>query len=214
MDDYRYLAELIAQGEHLQQDFKYKVQDAVKLARSVSAFANTDGGRLLIGVRDDGHLSGVRSAEEIYMMEKAAKMCCRPASDISFETLRADGRNIVIATIPKAARRPVYAIDETGRRTAFVRVADENIVATPVHLEIWKQDRASTVITAYGEAETTMLETLRKHPEETLNHLVRLSGMSRFKAIKTLARFVRYGLAEIEYAEGAFVFNLCNPDTE
>ena len=72
MDDRQYLLRLIKEGEHQQQDFKYRVTDAEKLARSVSAFANTDGGRLLIGVRDDGHLSGVRSEEEIYMMHKAA----------------------------------------------------------------------------------------------------------------------------------------------
>ena len=40
------LLKLIEQGEHEQQDFKYKVMDAAKLAKSVSAFANTDGGRL------------------------------------------------------------------------------------------------------------------------------------------------------------------------
>ena len=57
MDDKRYLLSLIREGEHQQQDFKYRVADACKLAKSVSAFANTDGGRLLIGVRDDGHLS-------------------------------------------------------------------------------------------------------------------------------------------------------------
>ena len=54
MDDKRYLLSLIREGEHQQQDFKYRVADACKLAKSVSAFANTDGGRLLIGVRDDG----------------------------------------------------------------------------------------------------------------------------------------------------------------
>ena len=72
MDDKRYLISLIREGEHQQQDFKYRVSDACKLAKSVSAFANTDGGRLLIGVRDDGNLSGVRSEEEIYMMHQAA----------------------------------------------------------------------------------------------------------------------------------------------
>ena len=72
MNEKKYLLGLISQGEHQQQDFKYKVQDAEKLARSVSAFANTDGGRLLIGIRDDGHISGVRSEEEIYMMHQAA----------------------------------------------------------------------------------------------------------------------------------------------
>ena len=54
MDDKKYLLSLIREGEHQQQDFKYRVADACKLAKSVSAFANTDGGRLLIGVRDDG----------------------------------------------------------------------------------------------------------------------------------------------------------------
>ena len=98
MDDKRYLLGLISEGEHSQQDFKYKVQDAAKLARSVSAFANTDGGRLLIGVRDDGNISGVRSEEEIYMMHAAAYKYCKPESKISFETFHADGRTVVIAT--------------------------------------------------------------------------------------------------------------------
>ena len=59
MDDKRYIRSLINEGEHQQQDFKYRVSDAMKLAKSVSAFANTDGGRLLIGVRDDGHMSAI-----------------------------------------------------------------------------------------------------------------------------------------------------------
>ena len=86
MSDRQYLAALISQGEHQQQDFKYKVEDARKLARSVSAFSNTDGGRLLIGVRDDGHMSGVRSEEEIFMMHQAALKYCRPAASIKFDT--------------------------------------------------------------------------------------------------------------------------------
>ena len=82
-----WLQMLIEQGEHQQQDFKYKVEDAPKLARSVSAFANTDGGRLLIGVRDDGFIHGVRSEEETFMMHAAAFKYCTPPPVIQFETL-------------------------------------------------------------------------------------------------------------------------------
>ena len=110
------LHDLIAQGEHEQQDFKYKVTDAIKLARSVSAFANTNGGRLLIGVRDDGHLSGVRSEEEIYMMHAAAWKYCKPESAIKFETLHAEGRTIVIATVPPSTNRPVFALKNMEAR--------------------------------------------------------------------------------------------------
>ena len=78
MDDKRYLLGLIGEGEHQQQDFKYRVDDARKLAKSVSAFANTDGGRLLIGVRDDGFIAGVRKEGEIYVMHQAAYKYCQP----------------------------------------------------------------------------------------------------------------------------------------
>ena len=42
------------------------------------AFANTDGGRLLIGVKDNGKIAGVRSEEEKYMIETAAQLYCIP----------------------------------------------------------------------------------------------------------------------------------------
>ncbi|MGE5393191.1 MAG: helix-turn-helix domain-containing protein, partial [Candidatus Saccharibacteria bacterium] len=38
-----YLLKLIQQGEHQQQDFKYCISDSKKIARSLVAFANTDG---------------------------------------------------------------------------------------------------------------------------------------------------------------------------
>ena len=69
---------LIEQGEHQQLDFKFEVSDSKKIARTLSAFANTDGGRLLIGVKDNGAISGVRSEEEYYMIEAASKMYTHP----------------------------------------------------------------------------------------------------------------------------------------
>ena len=135
MDDKRFLLSLIKEGEHQQQDFKYRVADACKLAKSVSAFANTDGGRLLIGVRDDGHLSGVRSEEEIYMMHQAAYKYCQPEASIKFDTYHAVSsdsanatpclRTIVVATVPPSTKRPICAIDSEGRKRAYVRINDE-----------------------------------------------------------------------------------------
>ena len=115
MDDKKYLLDLIRQGEHQQQDFKYRVSDACKLAKSVSAFANTDGGRLLIGVRDDGHLSGVRSEEEIYMMHQAAYKYCKPEPSIQFDTFHVDGRTIVVATVPLQTKDPYVPRRKKGR---------------------------------------------------------------------------------------------------
>lgn len=208
MDDKRYLLGLISEGEHSQQDFKYKVQDAAKLARSVSAFANTDGGRLLIGVRDDGNISGVRSEEEIYMMHAAAYKYCKPESKIGFETFHAEGRTVVIATIPLAVRKPVCALDDDGRRVAYVRIADENIVASPVHLEMWRQEQMPHTLMHYTDTEQHLLSIMKENPPLTLNRLVRLSRQGRHHVIGTLARLIRYGVVEVRYQDMRFVFSL------
>jgi predicted HTH transcriptional regulator len=54
-----YIKNLIKQGEHQQLDFKFEITDSKKIARSLVAFANTDGGKLLIGVKDNGAIAGV-----------------------------------------------------------------------------------------------------------------------------------------------------------
>ena len=77
--DTQYIQKLASEGEHEHQDFKFEISDARKIARSLSAFANTGGGRLLVGIKDNGKIAGVRSEEEIYMIEAAASMYCQPA---------------------------------------------------------------------------------------------------------------------------------------
>ena len=90
-----YLQRLIAEGEHEHQDFKYSVSDARKIARSISAFANNGGGRLLIGVKDNGVIAGVRNEEDLYVVETAAAIYCRPSQQIEFAAYSADGGEVV-----------------------------------------------------------------------------------------------------------------------
>ena len=208
MDDKRYLQSLIKEGEHQQQDFKYRVSDAMKLAKSVSAFANTDGGRLLIGVRDDGHMSGVRDEEEIYMMHQAAYRYCRPQASIKFDTYHVEGRTVVIATVPPSDRRPVCAIDEEGRQRAYIRIADENIVASPVHLAIWRESQnPQGAIMTYTDTVSKLINTLQGR-HLTLNQLVRYADTPRHKVITILARLIRFHVAQLEYTNQQFLFSI------
>jgi len=207
MDDKRYLLSLIREGEHQQQDFKYRVSDACKLAKSVSAFANTDGGRLLIGVRDDGHLSGVRSEEEIFMMHQAAYKYCRPEPSIKFDTYHAEGKTIVVATVPPSDKRPVCAQDETGRMRAYIRIGDENIVASPVHLALWREaGKSQGAMITYNDTVHQLLNVMQGC--QTLSQIVRLSRLPRPKVVTLLARLIRFGTVRWEYDNQQFLFML------
>ena len=207
MDDKHYLISLIREGEHQQQDFKYRVTDALKLAKSVSAFANTDGGRLLIGVRDDGQMSGVRSEEEIYMMHQAAYRYCRPEASIKFDTFHIDGRTIVIATVPPSDKCPVCVVNQDDKPRAYIRIADENIVASPVHLALWReaQKLQGTVLT-YNDDIRNILDVMQGR--KALNQIVRLSKLPRYKVVILLARLIRFGTAQWEYSDQQFFFSL------
>ena len=207
MDDKRYLLSLIGEGEHQQQDFKYRVDDACKLAKSVSAFANTDGGRLLIGVRDDGLLSGVRKEEEIHIMHKAASKYCQPEVNVQFDTYRAEGRTIVVATVPPSDKRPVCARDEGGHMRAYIRIHDENIVASPVLFTLWRESQQPQgALITYNDDIRLLLDVMQG--QQTLNQIVRRSKLPRHKVITLLAHLIRFGTVRWEYFEKQFVFSL------
>ena len=207
MDDRQYLLSLIDEGEHQQQDFKYRVSNALKLAKSVSAFANTDGGRLLIGVRDDGNMSGVRDEKEIYMMHQAAYRYCRPEASIKFDTYHVDGRTIVIATVPPSDHRPICVVSDDSKPKAYIRIADENIVASPVHMALWResQNPQGTMLT-YTDSVRKILDVLQDK-EIPLNLIVKRSRIPRPKVIKLLARLIRFQVVHWEYRNQQFIFS-------
>lgn len=130
---------LIEEGEHQQLDFKFEINDSKKIARTLSAFANTDGGRLLIGVKDNGNISGVRSDEEYYMIEAASKMYTNP--QVVFEARRWDiyGKTVLEVTIAPGEDRPYRAPDKDGKYKAYIRVDDENILANEILVVAWKK---------------------------------------------------------------------------
>lgn len=144
----RYIASLVAEGEHEHQDFKFAISDSRKIARSISAFANAGGGRLLIGVKDNGVVAGVRNEEDVFVVEQAAERYCSPAVEVEFTAFSYDTNITVIrASIPQAPVRPVKCQEPDGKWRAYYRVADENIVAHPLMVRSWMSEGLSFSLT-------------------------------------------------------------------
>ena len=201
------LYHLIAQGEHQQQDFKYEISDVRKIARTLSAFANTDGGRLLIGVKDNGKIAGVRSDEEMYMVEAAASIYCVPPVQCSMTAHRVEGHTVVIAEVEPSAERPVRARLEDDKLCAFMRIADENIVAPPVQMALWREaatDRGTLL--PFTPREQELLHLFSGASLLTLNRFARLGHLPRHRAVQLLAQFVRFGLIEQRFVGHTFVY--------
>lgn len=210
----KYIRALIAQGEHQQLDFKFEISDARKIARTLSAFANTKGGRLLVGVKDNGRISGVRSDEEFYMIESAASLYCKPelAFDSHIHTI--EGKNILEIYIPPAKKKPVYAQDERKRWMAYLRVRDESILAGIVQLRIWtgekesEYDNTEDQLLEFTRKEQILLSTLEQTPGASLSKLKRDTGFNRKELISLMTKLVRFDVVEMEVKDGESGFSL------
>lgn len=185
-----YLSKLIEQGEHQQQDFKYCISDSKKIARSLVAFANTDGGRLLIGVKDNGNIVGVRSEEEYYMVEAAARIYSKPMIAFTTRQHYVDTKTVLEVRIEKSADKPHYAIDEKGKWWAYFRKDDENRLANKVMLEVWKnQNSMDGILINYSDAEKILLDYLEDHEKISLSKYARIAHIPYKKAEQIIINF-------------------------
>lgn len=201
--------DFIAQGEHQQQDFKFEISDARKISRTLVAFSNTHGGRLLIGVKDNGRIAGIRSEEEFYMLETAALLYCKPEIKFSIERVGIEGKTVLIATIEEGKEKPYFSLNEKDRWLAYIRIADENILANPVQLQVWKNaGTAKGIFFKYTEREELLLKFLEEKGSISLNYTSRLLKMNRWSATKLLAKLVSMEILEIELSDKQSLFKL------
>lgn len=184
------IARLIAEGEHEHQDFKFRISDARKIARSISAFANNDGGRLLIGVKDNGVAAGISNEEDIYVVETAAQIYCRPAIEVNFTAYKTDpGIVIVKADITSSATKPICVSEDGGELRAYYRVADENIVAPAELVAAWQLSNSDTAI-IFGRNHTLLLNLIRLHGSVTLQQFITASHLPTFAATHVAAELI------------------------
>ena len=212
MSDKQYILSLIAEGEHEHQDFKYQISDARKIARSISAFANHNGGRLLIGVKDNGAIVGVSSDEEMYMIDQAAQMYCQPPQSVQFTLYRVEGKSVLKVDIAETLDRPVKAPDEKGEWKAYYRVADENVLASAMHVRLMERDCVdeAPVVVSYSEREQSLLDYLQTHGGITLSGFARLAHCSRSTAEQTVVNLCDMGVISLEYHQGRCVIVATN----
>jgi len=185
-----YIQKLIQQGEHQTQDFKYCISDSRKIARSLVAFANTDGGRLLIGVKDNGRIAGVRSDEEYYMVESAAKLYSKPEIHFTTRQHSLDGKTILEVIVEPSSEKPHFAKDEDGKWWAYFRKDDENKLANKVMIEVWKrQNSPQGILINYSDDERILLDYLETNEKISVSKYARIAHLSYKKAEQIIINF-------------------------
>jgi predicted HTH transcriptional regulator len=204
-----YIHKLIAQGEHRQLDFKFEIADSQKIARAFAAFANTDGGKLLIGVMDNGTIAGIRTEEEKYMAENAITKFCKPLIEFRSKEWIIEGKKVLEITIKPGTQKPYYACDVNGKWVAYLRVNDQNMIANRVVVNSWiRKGKPEGTYINYGTDEKLLLEFLESKKSITLDEFRQIAGISLRKAENILTNFLALDIIKAIVTEKEVLYSI------
>ncbi|MDR0593371.1 MAG: putative DNA binding domain-containing protein [Bifidobacteriaceae bacterium] len=122
----------VAEPEGKTREYKLNLGSPDRALRSVVAFANSAGGQLVVGVRDDGTVVGV--ADPLVEQERLAHLIAdsvRPQLASAIELVTVAGKTLVVADVVLGSQRP-YHLRSAGRAAGvFYRSAAGNVQAGP-----------------------------------------------------------------------------------
>lgn len=125
------LLEIIANGENSGVEFKRDDVRPEQLAKEIVALANLQGGRVLLGVEDDGSISGVQRDDlETWVMDTVFGRYIHPLILPFYEELVLDdGKRVAVVTITQGTAKP-YVLRSKNREEIYVRVGSTSRLAT------------------------------------------------------------------------------------
>jgi len=186
---------LVEQGEGVSLDFKQCITSAAKIAKTMVSFANTEGGTLLIGVKDNGRICGVRSEDELHMLHMAADFYSKPVVPFQIETEEVNGKTVLLAHVPKGPDRPYSAKGEDDKFWVYVRVYDNSILASKTTVDFMRQERSGrSVKLKMGGLEEQILKFAAESGKITLKQICQKFNVGRRRTSRIIVDLMRLDL--------------------
>ncbi|MEI9918719.1 MAG: ATP-binding protein [Bacteroidota bacterium] len=196
----RQLTQLVKQGEGTHLEFKRRASSPDQIVREMIAFANTAGGILLVGVSDDGDLSGVKYPdEESLVIKKAIVKFSRPHI-VFTETIipLSENKFVIQYEIPVSRKRPHFFRVSNRKQETYIRLRDMSMKASREMSEIVRRGKAGKNIQfTYGDHEAALMKFLERNGKITLPEFEVLSGLNNHDAAEILITLVLANVVKI-----------------
>lgn len=188
------LEELIFKGENEEVDFKQTISDPYKIAKTISSFANTKGGKILVGVRDDKTITGADPEEEKYLLETAADFYCSPPIDLEYEEIEdeEEEKTVLIVSIKESKNKPHFIRDANQQNLVYIRQRDKSIPASKQMIALMLKGNLSPhqgfsiSLKDAGHNEKKLIDFLNKHERITQKQFMQIVNISKRRAQRIL----------------------------
>ena len=203
------IKDFLLQGEGENLDYKQTISSASKIAKTMAAFANHHGGTLLVGVKDNKKICGVRDADEKYMLDLAAKFYCKPPVSLDLITHDIGGLEVIECKVLQGLDKPYYAKDEDGKWWVYVRVKDNTLLASKIVVDVLRKSNSEEgVLVTYGSKEKAILEYLTTNDRITLSEYKHLVNISTRRATRIIVNLITAGVLRSHTTEKVEYYTL------
>ncbi len=190
-----YILKMIIKGEDETLDFKQTITSASKIAKTMVAFANHKGGTLLVGIRDNKTVAGIRTEDEKYMLDLAATFFCKPEVKIETDEWEIEGKLVLECRVMEGKDKPYYSKDEDGNWWVYIRVKDKSLLASKIVVDVLKrQNGLNGTLIKYSSKEKALLDFLSANERITLKQYAKMLNLSRYRASKILVNLISTGI--------------------
>lgn len=134
------LRALVSQPESDVLEFKTRLTNLHIAARLISAFANSRGGTLVVGVKEGGEIYGVDDPTRTQRLLEDAIERISPQVNIESEIATVDGKTILVVRIPQGRHSPYFIDGQAFQRTG---AAITSLTSSEIYNAI--KERATTL---------------------------------------------------------------------
>lgn len=129
------LKDLIGEATAYDKKERLEVSKPKSWLKSVSAFANGNGGTLVFGISDDERIVGLADAESnSEVISECVKTKLDPVPDIHLEFKEIDGKKLILLHVKAGSETPYYYIGDK-QRLAYIRIGNESVIADRLQLK-------------------------------------------------------------------------------
>lgn len=193
------------QGEGRKIEFKQRLARPDKIAKTICALANTDGGTLLIGIKDNKTIVDADAGQEKHILNEALSFHCGPRIYIELtEVFVEEGhcpheKSILMINIPESREKPHSAKNDKGEWKVYIRHNDKTMAAgtkTEKALQT-RQPFEQKKKPKLDKNQQRLLAYLKRHERITLKQYAALVNISERRSRRELTEALQTGLVRV-----------------
>ncbi len=195
----------LIKGERQTIEFKQRLTKPQKIAKTITSLANTDGGILMVGIRDDKAIVGIDVEQEKYILYDAINHFCDPPVFVSVtEVLVTQDDHphkpvsVLVVEIPESNTKPHKAQFKPHEWQVYIRHKDQTLIAgTKTERMLEMDEPAHLKKPKMSKNQHRLLSYLAKNDRITQKEYASLVNISERRARRELMENLDIGIIRV-----------------